>query len=170
MATYQTKKCPHCGLAYVFGEMRGDGVRYGSPIRTCTHCGSCFIDSDYVELSTLSEEKLKSLYPPRREGVGFIIVGTLVSILILSLCLPFPIEGTEEVIFYIGLPFGLLSVFIGLQSFFSSRKDYDKRLEEFNTAIESSRIRMSNPDYAEVYYEIHSKKIKLKQFKSPRQS
>lgn len=158
MATYQTKKCPHCGNAYVFGEMRGDGVRYGSPIRTCTHCGGSFIDSDYVELSTLSEKKLKSLYPPKREGFGFIIVGTLVSVLILILCLPFPIEGTEEVLFYVGLPFGLLSLLVGLWSFFSSPKDYSKRIEEYSTAIESSRVRMSNPDYAVIYYKIHSEK------------
>ena len=158
MATYQTKKCPHCGNAYVFGEMRGDGIRYGSPIRICSHCGGSFIDSDYVELSTLSEEIMKSLYPHRREVVGFIIVGILVSALILILCLPFPIEGTEGIVFYLGLPFSLLSILIGLWSFFSSLKDYDKRLEEFNTAIESSRIRMSNPDYAAVYFRIHSDK------------
>lgn len=158
MATYQTKKCPHCGTAYVFGEMRGNGVRYGSPIKTCSRCGGNFIDSDYVEPSTLSDEELKSLYPKKREGFGYIIAGVIVCVFILILCLPFPLIGKEEVLFYIGLPIGLLFLLFGLWSFFSSPKDYDKRIEEYNIVIESSKIRMSNPDYAAVYYKIHSKK------------
>ena len=48
MATYVTKKCPHCGGTYQFLES-GEQRKYGCPCMICLKCGERFWDTDIVE-------------------------------------------------------------------------------------------------------------------------
>ena len=48
MATYHTKRCPHCRQAYVFHQW-GDQTKFGCPIIRCNYCGEYFWDSDVLE-------------------------------------------------------------------------------------------------------------------------
>lgn len=48
MATYVTKRCPHCGYAYQIFKS-GDQRRYGCPRKICTNCKKHFWDTDIKE-------------------------------------------------------------------------------------------------------------------------
>ena len=48
MATYVTKKCPHCGYTYQFLQS-GEQRTYGCPYSSCIKCGKHYWDKDVVE-------------------------------------------------------------------------------------------------------------------------
>lgn len=48
MATYVTKKCPHCGYAYQVHQS-GEQRKYGCPYKTCVRCGESYWDTDIKE-------------------------------------------------------------------------------------------------------------------------
>ncbi len=48
MATYVTKKCPHCGYAYQVFQS-GEQRKYGCPYKTCAKCFKHYWDADIVE-------------------------------------------------------------------------------------------------------------------------
>lgn len=48
MATYVTKKCPHCGFAYQFMYV-GEQRKYGCPLQTCLKCKNQYWDTDIKE-------------------------------------------------------------------------------------------------------------------------
>ena len=48
MATYVTKKCPHCNYSYQIHQL-GDQRRYGCPYQTCFHCKEKYWDTDIKE-------------------------------------------------------------------------------------------------------------------------
>jgi hypothetical protein len=78
MATYVTKKCPHCGYAYQFLQS-GDQRTYGCPYKACTKCGRHYWDKDIVEPALHGfENSYESTQRAKR--VLAIIVCTLLSI------------------------------------------------------------------------------------------
>lgn len=48
MATYVTKRCPHCGKSYQFLQF-DQGRQYGCPQKTCLYCNEIFWDTDIKE-------------------------------------------------------------------------------------------------------------------------
>lgn len=99
MARYVTKRCPHCGFAYV-NRARGDQRKYGCTFQTCTKCKKGYFDKDvkepalygYKNLHEVGQGVLKIL------GVcllGFVAVGisqskmttNILGVLLLVYCL-----------------------------------------------------------------------------------
>lgn len=148
MATYYTKKCPHCGYAYSTHHM-GKEVVYGSPIRKCVSCQKSFIDKDYVEIELNGVRNVDSKrISPQTKAIavfgGFMVALALFLIVGAPKNDP-PITAWACLIFCIAVPAFL--IYVDLSS-------YSQRQKEIKQEAKLSKERLSDPLYAKALKEL----------------
>lgn len=140
MATYITKKCPHCGAIYSHDSYPGipskdNRTKYGSPIRKCQSCGTLFKDDDYREIAVDGIRPVdKSVISPY--SILSLMVGTIVMIA--------SIHYGYSWVWYI-----LLLLFIFCFSPLSDVLTYRKRKSFIEQETIESEKRLCDPTYAE---------------------
>lgn len=72
MATYVTKKCPHCGYAYQFMQ-GGDQRKYGCPYKICERCNNPHWDTDIKEPALYGYENLHETMESVSQGCTLFI-------------------------------------------------------------------------------------------------
>ena len=72
MATYVTKKCPHCGYAYQFMQ-GGDQRKYGCPYKICERCNNPYWDTDIKEPALYGYENLHETMESVSQGCTLFI-------------------------------------------------------------------------------------------------
>lgn len=131
-----TKKCPHCGSAYMRGEStaKWNRVQYGSPIVQCNRCKQFFKDDDFREIAVDGIRKLdKMVVSPA--GVVYGLLGLLIGIS--------AIIGT-------GSAFGALIIIGGLITPIMEIATYKRRMEDLEKETIASGERLKVPEYAVV--------------------
>lgn len=79
MATYVTKRCPHCGYAYQFLQS-GDQRKYGCPYQTCLRCNNSYWDTDIKEPALHGYENFHEVKERIMRGI-ILAIYTLLGIL-----------------------------------------------------------------------------------------
>ncbi len=74
MATYVTKKCPHCGYTYQFHQS-GDQRKYGCPYQTCTRCKKSYWDKDIKEPALHGYKNFHETKEGIARGITIILYG-----------------------------------------------------------------------------------------------
>ncbi len=139
MATYVTKKCPHCGFVYQ-NFKSGEQRKYGCPYKTCTRCSNNYWDTDIVEPALHGYE---NSYETRQEVNRAIVMVlyTPMALLLLGLVIWFLMEGEKIGLAAIAMGVGIMWM-VALhikQKIYDEKhwndivanrqKDYDKSME-----------------------------------------
>ncbi len=72
MATYVTKKCPHCGYAYQIFQT-GEQRKYGCPYNICTRCNHPYWDKDTKEPALYGYHNVYEVKQSILRGIAFLL-------------------------------------------------------------------------------------------------
>lgn len=151
MATYVTKKCPHCGYAYQIHQS-GDQHFYGSPFRMCGRCHKGYIDADAIEIA-VSGVRERDKMPFNFGNLVFVALGIFMLV-----------EGIK----YEMLSLTLMGLFpLGLATYliYDQIKNYQERLAWLEKETIASENRLKNIDYArrlaDIGYKVPKKYLEI---------
>ncbi len=136
MGVYEIKKCPKCGKAYQFNR-NGMGGYYGSPLVTCYHCGTVFIDTDVIELAIQGPRKADL-----RKFSPIWLIGVFMGALMIAISIS---SGEIDLNCIVGAIIAALCIAFII----SEVKNHDKHLAELDKEMKASEARLSNKQYAE---------------------
>ena len=160
MATYVTKKCPHCGYAYQVLQS-GEQRKYGCPYKTCTHCNNSYWDTDIKEPALHGYSNAYEVTQSIKRGITILLYAPM-GLLILGAGVYLLING--EII-------GLLALLIGgsiswvIFSYFKRKHDDSKQKDEIvaeqQRDYDASVERLKNTQYLTALAEHDSRAKKL---------
>ena len=152
MATYTTKRCPHCGHAYVY-HSRSNQFYWGSPFKVCEECGEAFVDKDGHEMaadypdvnSAISSLKAKS----NISAILYIVLGAGMVIGLLSEL------GSNTGSALLGMAFGAFFLYLGIKGLSSTNSG--ETIDFITSEYSESLDRFTDPSYVEAYNRIAKK-------------
>lgn len=145
-AKYDSNHIPHCPAC---GKGRQPSPEnrwcYGSPIKTCPHCGCEYYDERYTELAA---NKFPPAAPPAFKGLKIMGIGIA---FILAAALFYFISATSTGRYSLWLPIiavgGAAIAIVGLIDFIEIKTG--KRQRQLDEFYAQSKQRLENVEYAE---------------------
>ena len=146
MATYVTKKCPHCGFAYQVFQS-GEQRKYGCPYKTCERCFKNYWDTDIVEPALHGYENLYETRQSINRAIVMILY-TPMALLLLGGGIWFLIEGEMMGLFALAMGIGIMWM-IGshIKQKIDDRKHWDDIVRNRQIDYDKSMERLNDTNY-----------------------
>lgn len=146
MATYVTKKCPHCGYAYQVFQS-GEQRQYGSPYKTCAKCFNHYWDTDIVEPALHGFENAYETGQSIKRAIAMILY-TPMALLILGGSIWLLIEGEMLGIFGLAMG-GFIAWVIGshIKGKIDAKKHWDDIVRNRQLEYDKSMERLKDTNY-----------------------
>ena len=146
MATYVTKKCPHCGYIYQFHQS-GDQRKYGCPYQTCTRCHGSYWDTDIKEPALYGYENLHETKESIKIGIT-IALYTPLGLVCLGLGIFMLIEGSLMGLFLLAIgAFVIWTICSHFQQKIYDDKHRDEIIETQQKNYDASLARLKDTNY-----------------------
>lgn len=146
MATYVTKRCPHCGYAYQIHQS-GEQRKYGCPYKTCIRCQQSYWDTDIKEPALHGYNNTYEILQSIRRIICILICAP-VGILCFVGGLLFIVEGEMAGLFLIAMG-GFVAWIIGsyIKGKIYEKKYRDEVIASQQRGYDASMVRLKNTNY-----------------------
>lgn len=160
MATYVTKKCPHCGYAYQIHQS-GEQRKYGCPHITCIRCSNSYWDKDIKEPALHGYQNAYEVRQSISRILTILLYGSI-SLILLIKGLSVVFDGAMDGLILIAI--GGLGIWI-IGSYIKRKIDENNRLDEIATSqrkeYDASIERLKDSNYLAALANYDSKAKKL---------